>query len=252
MKSSFPEPNGGAFDAHLYTLLHTGNDGDVDFYVGLCADARSVLELGCGAGRILAQLTAPQRVGVDLHAAMIERARAAVPGAALHVGDMRTLDLGARFERVILPYNTLYCVPDDAGAIAVLQVAAKHLAPGGLIAFDGYQVSTDPEDLTDDDAPEWIATLHDADRIIEVYEEDRHWPARRDCAVRYVFESEDTETGSTARSEDTLRHHYQHAEMIWDLLADAGLRCVAMWGEFDQSPVEDGERLVVLATHAED
>ena len=251
MKSSSDEPKGGAFDAHLYTLLHTGNDGDADFYVGLCAEARSVLELGCGAGRILAQLKAPRRMGVDLHPEMIAQARAAVPGAALQVGDMQTLDLGVRFERVILPYNTLYCVPDDAGAIAVLQVAARHLEPGGLIAFDGYQVSPDPDDLVDDDAPEWIVTLHDAGRVIEVYEQDRHWPERRDCAVRYVFESTDA-TGARVQMEDTLQHHYQRADTIWDLLADAGLRCVAMWGEFDQCPVEEGDRLVVLATHAED
>ena len=246
MKSSPDARAEDTFDAHLYTLLHTGNDGDADFYVGLCADARSVLELGCGAGRILGQVKAPRRAGIDAHPGMIARARAALPGVDLRVADMRDFDLGARFERVILPYNTLYCVPDDAGAIAVLQAAARHLAPGGIIAFDGYQVSADVEDLVDDDAPEWITTLHDAGRVIEVYEQDQHWPERRDCAVRYVFK---TDAGTT---EDTLRHHYQGSDTIWDLLADAGLRCVAMWGEFDQTPVDEGDRLVVLATHAED
>ena len=247
MKSSPEDRAADAFDAHLYTLLHTGNDGDADFYVGVCAEARSVLELGCGAGRILAQIKAPRRCGVDLHPGMIARARAALPGVDLRVADMRTLDLGVQFERVILPYNTVYCVPDDAAVIEVLQVAARHLAPGGLIAFDGYQVSDDPEDLVDDAAPEWIASLRDDGRIIEVYEEDRHWPERRDCAVRYIFEAPVGVLG-----EDTLRHHYQRPETVLELLADAGLCCVAMWGDFDQVSVEEGERLVVLATHAED
>lgn len=251
MKSSPESSSSGAFDAHLYTLLHTGNDGDADFYVGLCADARSVLELGCGAGRILSQLKAPRRVGVDLHPQMVARAQVAAPGARVLVGDMRTLDLGLRFARVILPYNTVYCVPDDAAAVAVLRVAAAHLAPGGLIAFDGYQVSDDPADLTSDEALEWIATLRDGDRTIEVYEQDTHWPDRRDCAVRYVFESTDA-AGEAVRVEDTLRHHYQRLDTIWDLLSDAGLRCVALWGDFDQSPAEWGDRLVVLATHGED
>lgn len=232
-------------DARLYQALHTGNPGDVDFYVGLCAGAASVLELGCGAGRVLSQLPVPERVGLDAHPGMIATAQTALPDATLVVGDMRAFELGRRFERIIIPYCGLYCVPDDAAVVQVLRCASRHLAPGGLIAFDGYQLDADPEELVDDDAPEWIATVHLDGQPIEVLEQDQHRPARRDCLVRYVFE------GPGWTHEQRIAHHYQTASTIWDLLADAGLRCVAVWGDFDQTPVELGDRLVVIATHAD-
>ncbi|MEZ4463080.1 MAG: TetR family transcriptional regulator [bacterium] len=171
---------GVAFDPDLYDRLHTGNDGDVAFYRRWCAGASGVLELGCGSGRILAALAADGHalVGVDLHPGMCARARARVPGARIVEADMAEVDLGERFDRVLLPYNSLYCAPDDAGVVAVLARAAHHLRPEGRVIFDGYRVLVDADELIDDEAPEWIATLRDGARRIEVLEQDRHQPAR--------------------------------------------------------------------------
>ncbi|MCA9525273.1 MAG: methyltransferase domain-containing protein, partial [Myxococcales bacterium] len=240
------------FDAHLYGLLHTGNPGDVAFYRRWCADARTVLELGCGSGRLLAPLAADGRVvtGVDAHAGMCALARARVPGATVIEADMAAVRLPDRFDRVILPYNSLYCAPDDAGAVAVLANAARHLAPDGLVLFDGYLVSMDPEDLTDDEAPEWLTTLYDGPRRVEVFEQDRHQPATRDCAVTYVHRIRGPRGRSTTHTY-TIQHHYLSPEVLPDLLARAGLRLVACFGELDESPLDDGDRLVVVATHAD-
>ena len=240
------------FDAHLYGLLHTGNPGDVAFYRRWCADARTVLELGCGSGRLLAPLAADGRAvtGVDAHAGMCALARARVPGATVIEADMAAVRLPDRFDRVILPYNSLYCAPDDAGAVAVLANAARHLAPDGLVLFDGYLVSMDTEDLTDDEAPEWLTTLYDGPRRVEVFEQDRHQPATRDCAVTYVHRIRGPRGRSTTHTY-TIQHHYLSPEVLPDLLARAGLRLVACFGELDESPLDDGDRLVVVATHAD-
>ena len=44
------------YPARLYVAVHEGNPGDVAFYRRCCADAGSVLELGCGDARVLAEL----------------------------------------------------------------------------------------------------------------------------------------------------------------------------------------------------
>lgn len=236
-----------AFDPKLYALLHTGNPGDLAFYRRHCEGASTVLELGCGAGRILTTLVKAGRAvtGVDLHPGMCALARSRVPGAEVLEGDMRQLALGRVFDRVLLPYNSLYCVADDAEALQVLAVARQHLAPGGRVLFDGYRVDMEPADLTDDSSPGWLANLRVDGQRIEVFEQDRHWPATRDCEVTYEHRWAD---GRLHRY--TLRHHYLAAADVPALLARAGLRGVALFGDFDERPLAAGDRLVGVAEAA--
>jgi len=74
--------------AHTYNLL-------------IPADA-TVLEIGCGAGELLAQLHAARRVGVDLSPRQIEAARATVPGVEFHVQAGESLELAGSFDYIII------------------------------------------------------------------------------------------------------------------------------------------------------
>lgn len=65
------------------------------------ADA-SVLEVGCGEGRLLARLHGRRRVGVDLSARMIRSARERVPDAEFHVQAGETLTLDETFDFIVL------------------------------------------------------------------------------------------------------------------------------------------------------
>lgn len=62
----------------------------------------SVLEIGCGGGRLLARLNGRRRVGVDLSERMIQTARAHVPDAEFHVQAGETLELDGAFDCIIL------------------------------------------------------------------------------------------------------------------------------------------------------
>ncbi len=65
------------------------------------ADA-SLLEIGCGEGRLLARLHGRRRVGVDLSERMIRSARERVPEAEFHVQAGETLALDETFDFIIL------------------------------------------------------------------------------------------------------------------------------------------------------
>ena len=85
-----------------------------------------VLYLGIGTGRIALPLgdAGIELVGVDAHPGMLRRLRARRPHLAAHLGRIEDLDLGRRFDLVIVPSNIL-CTA------ARLDRAAAHLDPGG-------------------------------------------------------------------------------------------------------------------------
>lgn len=249
-----------SFDAHLYRLLHRGNPGDVEFYRDVCADAASVLELGCGDGRIAVPLAAAglRVTGLDDHPVMLAEARrrAAEAGVALHIveGDMADFDLGARFDRVIIPYTALYCL-DAPRRHAALCTIARHLTPRGRVALDVYPGDSLLErEAFEDDEAEWIDELYDPtqDAIVEVWESDRHDPVQRRMDVTYLHRI-CTPDGRAHVTEYTLTHHYLALAEIEPVFAAAGLWVRAMYGDFGGGPATaNAERLVVIAEPAGD
>lgn len=114
------------------------------FYRSAAARAAGpVLELACGTGRLTVPLAQGgfEIVGVDASAAMlaVARRKAALAGArraGFVQADMRSLALGRRFALVIISCNTLGHLTTAADLSACLEGVARHLAPGGVLAFD--------------------------------------------------------------------------------------------------------------------
>ena len=72
------------------------------YYNLLIPPEASVLEIGCGAGELLARLRAGRKTGVDLSARQIAAARTRVPGAEFHVQAGETLELAGTFDYIIV------------------------------------------------------------------------------------------------------------------------------------------------------
>lgn len=62
----------------------------------------SVLEIGCGSGELLHLLNGVRKVGVDLSARQTEAARERVPGAEIHEQPGEFLELGERFDYIVI------------------------------------------------------------------------------------------------------------------------------------------------------
>jgi SAM-dependent methyltransferase len=100
-------------------------------------DARSVLELGCGTGAVLAGLTADLSVtGVDRSEEMLAVAARSVPAARLVRADVTSFSLGARFDVVICVFDTLNHLPSLQEWRAMFERVHEHLPEGGLFFFD--------------------------------------------------------------------------------------------------------------------
>lgn len=99
--------------------------------------ARSVLELGCGTGAVLAGLGSGWLLtGVDRSPEMLAIARRRCPAARLLEGDIRSFALSESFDVVLCVYDTLNHVPTFEGWLQVFDRVREHLREGGLFVFD--------------------------------------------------------------------------------------------------------------------
>jgi SAM-dependent methyltransferase len=250
----------GSVDPALYALVHHGTPGDVDFYLRAVQDFDRILELGCGTGRILLPLAGAGHrvVGLDLDTGALALAgqRLAQAGAALRQrvrlvhGDMRAFRLDERFDCILIAFNTLYCLEDEAAQIACLRTARAHLAPGGILIWDAYAIDdfhdhSDP--LADEDpdeaaqpalSVEWRGVTHD------VYEATR-WDRdaqRLEVSYRYVPRDGGAACGHT------LHHRYLLTRDLHGLCARAGLTLLAAFAGFDERPLDaTSEHMVCIA-----
>jgi SAM-dependent methyltransferase len=242
-------------DARLYALTHRGNAGDVAHYVRVCRSAKSVLELGAGSGRILTALAKPGREvwGLELDTSLLKLGRSAIkqlaPGArsgvSLVAGDMRRFELPRRFERVILPYNGLYCLLGLPAAAACMRSVHAALQPGGVFAFDVWHADEIHEQGL---APE----LHDEERL-RFEHAGRTWRVFESCAaargaqrldVTYTY----APSGRGSPRVQCIRQRYYRVPELISLLSGAGLRVRALHGSFSGSRLtKDSSRVVVTA-----
>jgi SAM-dependent methyltransferase len=110
-----------------------GNE-EADLVEGL--GPRSVLDAGCGTGRVAIELARRgiEVVGVDIDAGMLETARSNAPHLDWRMGDIATVQLDRRFDVVLMAGNVAIFLERGTEG-AVLKNLARHLAPhGSLVA----------------------------------------------------------------------------------------------------------------------
>src|SRR4051794_8878106 len=100
----------------------------------------SVLDLGCGNGRVTIHLARRGRkvTGIDTEKRLLEvlEARAAQCGVTVDTvcADARAFDLGVQFDAVFAPMQLVQLLEGSAERKAMLAGAARHLRPGGVFA----------------------------------------------------------------------------------------------------------------------
>lgn len=154
-------PDGSPVD--FYLQLSPGDD-EAALVASAAPHGGSVLELGCGVGRVTHPLVARglDVVAVDEAAEMLSHVRGAVRVCAR----IESLHLAGRFDVVLLG-SQLANEPDDDRLLAMLATCAEHLGPGGCLvvewttaeAMGAWSVSGVP------DGPEPSSTLTWLERV---------------------------------------------------------------------------------------
>lgn len=152
------------YDQRWEELAAAGKNvhGEADLVEGL--GPRSVLDAGCGTGRVGIELARRglDVVGVDLDPSMLEVARGKRPDLRWLQGDLSSVDLGRTFDVVVLAGNVMIFLAPGTEARVVANMAG-HVAPGGALVA-GFSLQPGRLDLATYDGHCQAAGLVLADR----------------------------------------------------------------------------------------
>src|SRR5581483_280221 len=101
----------------------------------------SILEIGCGSGRVTELLASAGAtvVGIDLSPELLRLARERLArrgNVRLLIEDMRALALRCRFDAIVAPDDPFSHLTSDEDRDRALACVAAHLTPGGVFVLD--------------------------------------------------------------------------------------------------------------------
>lgn len=144
-------------EAAKYYDKNPGFPNDVPFYQKLVSSSNiSILELGCGTGRVTLSLVPYCRyiLGVDASPAMIsifrdKLVRMGIPQSKVGVieGDITDFDLDQTFDLIIAPYRVLQNLETDQEVDGLFACIREHLAESGTCILNVFRPYLDPEEL---------------------------------------------------------------------------------------------------------
>jgi SAM-dependent methyltransferase len=132
-------------DGRHYDQLFQGGSQDLSFWNNLAEKyGRSILELGCGTGRItIALAQAGFKVsGIDVSDSMLKEAREKSAKAGVEIelvkGDMRDFDLGKEYSLIILAANALCHLLTLDDFEACMSAVKNHLTQNGRFVISVF------------------------------------------------------------------------------------------------------------------
>jgi SAM-dependent methyltransferase len=102
-------------------------------------EASTLLDVACGTGVHLQLLREWYAVeGVDVEPSLLAVAKARLPGVPLHLGDMRTFNLGRQFDVVTCLFSSIGYMLAPEDQLQAIANMTGHLAPGGVMLIEPW------------------------------------------------------------------------------------------------------------------
>jgi SAM-dependent methyltransferase len=203
--------------------------GDLRFWEWMAErwSARSILDLGCGTGRVTEVLTARAAViAVDVLVEMLDHAARRAPKARLVAADFRRLAFRSQFDLVVLANDPMAHLTSTDDRTRVIESIREHLAPDGRVVLEGL-----------------YRPGREAIVVRGRHGEEQWEPVGSESLWRATYRYDDAQATTILRSWtcdeiDRFRH--------------AGLKIEALWGDFDERPFEKASaRMVIVARRLE-
>jgi SAM-dependent methyltransferase len=257
----------GPFLAEYYDFIpgYAGRP-DLNFYLDYARRAGgTILELGCGTGRVLIPIATAgcRSVGLDLSSHMLAKCKEKLlrqpkevqQRVLLFQGNMIDFKLDKSFSLVTTPFRPFQHLVSVEEQTACLRRVNQHLARDGKLILDlfhpdpgklvGPVTQEETEDVSGVSLPDGrilrrtfrITGFHRAEQYNEVE------------LIYYVTHPD----GRTKRFVQAFPMRYFYRYEIEHLLARTGFRVVELFGDYDQSPLtNDSPEMIFVAERVEE
>lgn len=242
--------------AHLYDLdPREITKDDIAFYRAKAREiGGSVLELGCGTGRVTLPLAEDGREvwGLDLSETMLaqlreklERLPAAVP-TRLHIvhGDMANFELGRKFDLIIAPFRAFQALAEKSDQKQCLKCIKAHLSENGWFVMHVFK----PKMIFDEswvqpEAFDWEVVDPRSNKTVRRYEVRKRIDLDRQVLyVDLIYRV----NGSKVDIVEPLSISYFYEGQMRALLQTSGFRIIEEFGYFDHRPISNGPELIFI------
>lgn len=221
---------------------------DLEFYIRLAKkQGGKVLDIGCGTGRVMLPLLQAgiEVQGMDLSAHMLSIAADKLSKAgfspALSQGDMQNFSIPQEFKLIIIPYYAMIYMTSDQERSSVLECCHRHLAPGGVFAFD-FDAGINPPGLSkpwlgfEKVDPDGTVTIQTA-QMNQVQQD-----LRIINMITYRFQGVKSRIDVNASIEASIP-----TARMRELLEEAGFVVKGFYRDYQYTPYSDGEECIVIA-----
>lgn len=231
---------------------------DVPYYRALIPSPdASLLELGCGTGRVLLQLAQHCGFihGIDRSESMLALCRQKLRDAqqpankvAITTADIDDFDLGRTFDLIMAPWRVLQNLETDAQLDGLFASIRRHLAPRGSCVLNVFRPKWPRKELlrrwiTREETFAWEVALPGGRLTCH----DRRRRLNRDPLVLYPELVWRRYEGEALLDEVTLQIPMRcyYPDELTALVSAQGFHVVERWGGYASEPYGEGPELVI-------
>ncbi|MBI5092586.1 MAG: class I SAM-dependent methyltransferase [Candidatus Hydrogenedentes bacterium] len=246
--------------AKYYDLIHGGLPGEAEFYVGQAIRRRgSVLELGCGTGRLAIPMamSGVHVVGLDNSKPMLDECRSKMravgplPGSVRLVqADMAEFAVNHRFDLVLMAYRTFMHLLTPDRQRQCLTTIRGHLSPEGMLILNVWnpKPSSIAPHLGETRAEPELAGRYPApgsSRTLLHYCTSAYDEHRQLITENHVVHEVDKRGTVRDRVELSLVRAWTTPREMDNLVRLCGFDVTAVFGDFDCNPLgEDSTEMI--------
>ncbi len=219
-------------DPRLYDSEYGGYQGDFGFFLNLIQTG-SVLDLGCGTGRLTIPLAQKglKVVGLDASLPMLTLASKKSQGLPIEwvQGDIRNFHLDQTFDLILMAGNTFQALLTEAEQLQMLACVRKHLKPSGLFVFN----TRNPRESDTHSTHEfeyWHSFQDPIGDEVKVYGKQEVDPSQQivTYTTQRVWNNKETVT--------QIRLRFTFYDELMRLLEQAGFEVTAVYGDDKKIP----------------